>query len=123
MGTLLLYGLIAVAVAAAIVALLIVFLPSGRMIAPVVVADVIPDGLPATGQLVAEDVARIRLPVALRGYRMDEVDWLLDRLAEQIDARDREIARLRSVLHVEPVQVGGAEESQQQRPAEDGESR
>jgi hypothetical protein len=34
---------------------------------------------------------------------MDEVDWLLDRLSEQVDTRDREIARLRSVLHVEPV--------------------
>ena len=47
--------------------------------------------------------------MVLRGYRMDEVDWVLDRLAEQVDSRDREIARLRSVLHVEPVGVGGAE--------------
>jgi DivIVA domain-containing protein len=93
-GTLLFYGLIAVAVAAAIVALLIVFLPPGRMIAPVVVADVIPDGLPATGQLVAEDVARIRLPVALRGYRMTEVDAVLDRLAVELELRDRRLAEL-----------------------------
>ena len=94
MGTLLLYGLIAVAVAAAGVALLIVFLPPGRMIAPVVVADEIPDGLPATGQLVAEDVARIRLPVALRGYRMTEVDAVLDRLAVELELRDRRLAEL-----------------------------
>jgi DivIVA domain-containing protein len=93
-GTLLFYGLIAVAVAVAIVALLIVFLPPGRMIAPVVVADVIPDGLPATGQLVAEDVVRIRLPVALRGYRMTEVDALLDRLAVELELRDRRLAEL-----------------------------
>jgi DivIVA domain-containing protein len=93
-ATLLFYGLIAVAVAAAIVALLIVFLPPGRMIAPVVVADVIPDGLPATGQLVADDVARIRLPVALRGYRMTEVDAVLDRLAVELELRDRRLAEL-----------------------------
>ena len=93
-GTLLFYALIAVVVAAAIVALLIVFLPPGRMIAPVVVADVIPDGLPAAGQLVAEDVARIRLPVALRGYRMTEVDAVLDRLAVELEVRDRQLAEL-----------------------------
>ena len=100
MTTLLFYGLIAVAVAVAIVALLIVFLPPGRMIAPVVVADVIPDGLPATGQLVAEDVARIRLPVGLRGYRMSEVDAVLDRLAVELELRDRRLAELTRPPHL-----------------------
>ena len=61
----------------------------------------LPDDRPAGG----DDLRALRLSVAVRGYRMDEVDWLLDRLAEQVDSRDREIARLRSVLHVEPVPV------------------
>jgi DivIVA domain-containing protein len=60
----------------------------------------LPDDRPATGA----DLRALRLSVVLRGYRMEEVDWVLDRLAEQIDARDREIGRLRSVLHVEPLQ-------------------
>ncbi len=61
----------------------------------------LPDDRPAAGA----DLRALRLSVVLRGYRMDEVDWVLDRLAEQVDSRDREIARLRSVLHVEPVGV------------------
>ena len=70
-------------------------------------APVLPGGtpveLPDDRLARGDDVRAVRLSVALRGYRMDEVDWLLDRLAEQVDSRDREIARLRSVLHVEPL--------------------
>lgn len=62
----------------------------------------LPDDRPASGA----DLRALRLSVVLRGYRMEEVDWVLDRLAEQVDSRDREIARLHSVLHVEPVPVG-----------------
>jgi len=39
----------------------------------------------------------VRLPVALRGYRFAETDLLLDRLVEELRARDEEIARLRGV--------------------------
>jgi DivIVA domain-containing protein len=74
----------------------------------------LPDDRPATGA----DLRALRLSVVLRGYRMDEVDWVLDRLAEQVDARDREIARLRSVLHVEPVGVAGP--AQPGRPEDGG---
>lgn len=70
-------------------------------------APALPEGtpleLPDDRLARGDDVRDLKLSVALRGYRMDEVDWLLERLAEQVDARDREIARLRSVLHVEPV--------------------
>lgn len=67
----------------------------------------LPDDRPATGA----DLRALRLAVVLRGYRMEEVDWVLDLLAEQIDSRDREIARLRSVLHVEPVRTPGPDET------------
>jgi DivIVA domain-containing protein len=71
-------------------------------------APTLPEGtpleLPDDRLARGEDLRALKLSVALRGYRMDEVDWLLDRLAEQADTRDREIARLRSVLHVEPVE-------------------
>jgi DivIVA domain-containing protein len=70
-------------------------------------APVLPEGtpveLPEDRLARGDDLRALKLSVALRGYRMDEVDWLLDRLSEQVDSRDREIARLRSVLHVEPV--------------------
>ena len=41
-------------------------------------------GLPASGPLVADDLRRVRFSLAFRGYRMSEVDALLDRLAAQI---------------------------------------
>ena len=70
-------------------------------------APALPEGtpveLPDDRLAGGEDLRSLRLSVAVRGYRMDEVDWLLDRLSDQVDTRDREIARLRSVLHVERV--------------------
>src|SRR5689334_9271044 len=77
-------------------------------------APVLPEGtpveLPDDRLARGDDLRALKLSVALRGYRMDEVDWLLDRLSEQVDSRDREIARLRSVLHVERVPAGGEPE-------------
>lgn len=46
-----------------------------------------PDALvPATGPLSADDLRRVRFPLAFRGYRMAEVDALLDRLAAEREA-------------------------------------
>jgi DivIVA domain-containing protein len=51
--------------------------------------DDAPDSLvPAEGPLTADDLRRIRFPIALRGYRMAEVDALLDRLAEEREASE-----------------------------------
>lgn len=76
-------------------------------------APVLPQGtpveLPDDRLADGDDLRALRLSVAVRGYRMDEVDWLLDRLSQQVDTRDREIARLRSVLHVEPVELPDGE--------------
>ena len=102
MGSLLFYGLITIVVGVVVVGLLIVFLPPGRLVAPVVAADSIPDGLPAAGELVADDVARIRLPVVLRGYRMTEVDAILDRLAAELEVRDHRLAELSRGSRSEP---------------------
>lgn len=70
------------------------FLPAGEQIAPPL-RDEAPWELPAAQRLDSSDVANVRLPVALRGYRFAETDQLLDRLAEEIRQRDEEIARLR----------------------------
>jgi DivIVA domain-containing protein len=46
-----------------------------------------PDALvPADGPLGADDIRRVRFSLAFRGYRMSEVDALLDRLAGQLEA-------------------------------------
>ena len=43
-----------------------------------------PDALvPAEGPLRADDLRRVRFSLAFRGYRMSEVDALLDRLARE----------------------------------------
>ncbi|GAB3265319.1 hypothetical protein GCM10027425_30720 [Alteromonas gracilis] len=41
--------------------------------------------LPDDGPLHGEDLREVRFSTAVRGYRMDEVDALLARLAEQLD--------------------------------------
>lgn len=50
--------------------------------------------LPRDGLLDRRDVDRVRFSVGARGYRMDEVDDVLDRLAHEIDLRERRIAEL-----------------------------
>jgi hypothetical protein len=92
--TLALYGLLAVLVIAALYFVAVRLLPPGEQIAPPVRDEPI-WALPAERALIASDVADVRLPVALRGYRFAETDLLLDRLVEELQARDEEIARLR----------------------------
>ncbi len=66
--------------------------------------DDAPDSLvPAEGPVTAEDLRRIRFPLAFRGYRMGEVDALLERLAEEREAAD---ARLRSDAAHAPGHAG-----------------
>lgn len=43
------------------------------------------------------DVDRIRFSLGFRGYRMDQVDQVLDRLRDQLAARNAEIARLQQL--------------------------
>ena len=47
---------------------------------------------------VAEDVDALRFSLGLRGYRMDEVDLVLDRLRDELAARDLRIAELEASL-------------------------
>lgn len=44
------------------------------------------------------DVDRVRFSLGLRGYRMDQVDQVLDELRDQIAAKDEEMRRLRARL-------------------------
>lgn len=45
-----------------------------------------PDVSVPAGRIVGDDLRRVRFSLALRGYRMSEVDALLDRLAAQLEA-------------------------------------
>ena len=59
-------------------------------------ANLPPVLLPA--QAAPEDVDRVRFSLGLRGYRMDQVDQVLDELRDQLAAKQTEIDRLRAAL-------------------------
>ncbi|MEO9199595.1 MAG: DivIVA domain-containing protein [Antricoccus sp.] len=92
MGTLLwvVFGLVGVS-ALIYYAASVIFGPGEEIIAadpdraPVAVAD--------NRVLVAGDIERVRFPMAVRGYRMDEVDKFLDRIADELAIRDAMSAR------------------------------
>lgn len=48
------------------------------------------------GEIAAEDIDVLRFDQTLRGYRMGQVDDVLDRLRAELQARDEEIERLRT---------------------------
>ncbi len=52
----------------------------------------LPDDRPVT----AEDLRALQITVTFRGYRMTEVDWLIDQFARTLEERDAEIASLRA---------------------------
>jgi DivIVA domain-containing protein len=61
----------------------------------------LPDDRPVLG----DDVRALRLSPAFRGYRMTEVDWLIDQFALVLEERDAEIAALTARLAAQPAEV------------------
>lgn len=72
-----------------------VLVATGRLggMAPEPIRDVYQPVLP-TGSLTADDLHGLKLGVSAQGYAMSQVDDLLDRLAGEIDERDRIIEDL-----------------------------
>jgi DivIVA domain-containing protein len=58
--------------------------------------------LPASG-VVSADVEAVKFTQVLRGYKTSEVDWVLDRLGQELDSLRGELAMLRGD---EPVESG-----------------
>jgi DivIVA domain-containing protein len=77
--------------AAALVAL-------GGGVLPDAERDRLASHLPVDRSLRREDVDTLRFPMALRGYRMDEVDDVLDRLGAELMDRDIRVVELESAL-------------------------
>jgi DivIVA domain-containing protein len=67
-----------------------------------------PVELPNDRPVTADDVRALQISVAFRGYRMTEVDWLLDQFARTLEERDAEIAALRESPHPQPLDPGAA---------------
>jgi DivIVA domain-containing protein len=82
----------------------IVMVASGRGAAmPEADPDRAPYGvLPQDGAVGGEDVERLRFSLAFRGYRMNEVDDVLDRLTSELAVRDARIAQLEAPLRGDP---------------------
>ncbi|MDP9418521.1 MAG: DivIVA domain-containing protein [Actinomycetota bacterium] len=55
--------------------------------------DALPRGLPA-GPLEPAALDEVRFPIVFRGYRMDDVDAVLDRVRGELADRDARIAEL-----------------------------
>jgi DivIVA domain-containing protein len=62
------------------------------------VPDRLEDRLPPDRPLTRSDIDAVRLPVAVRGYRMADVDEVLDRLGAELAERDARIAELEASL-------------------------
>ena len=66
----------------------------------------LPDDRPVT----PDDVRALRISAAFRGYRMTEVDWLIDQFALVLDERDAEIATLTERLADRPGEQSDAKD-------------
>jgi DivIVA domain-containing protein len=124
---LVLYGFLAAIAAVVLFALFVFVLPRGEQIS-VAVPDSVPwEPLP-NGAVRPDDLAFLRLPVGLRGYRFAEVDVLLDRLADELRRRDAEIEWLRggrvgpdpSLVPFDPARPSGSGRHSQSHDLEPG---
>ena len=75
-----------------------------------------PVELPDDRPVVSDDLRALRISVAFRGYRMTEVDWLIDQLAQTLDERDRELEELRARLP--DTQPAPAQENGEEQPTD-----
>ncbi|MET9439199.1 DivIVA domain-containing protein [Streptomyces sp. NPDC006610] len=80
--------------------------------------ELLRDPLPPDRPVGRADIDALRFPLALRGYRMADVDDALGRLAAELAERDARIADLESALAGARTAAGGGapdEPEQQQR--------
>lgn len=86
-----------VAVGAALFGIAAAVFGRGEELAPLA-PGATPTKLPPAGEILGDDVRELRFPQAVRGYRMADVDWVLDRLADEVDRsgaeRDVLLARI-----------------------------
>lgn len=83
MGTALIYVLVLAVVAGVVFVAAAAVFGRGEELAPLA-PDATPTRLPSV-EVQGSDVRGLRFQQVLRGYRMIEVDWALDRLAGELD--------------------------------------
>ncbi|MDQ3887036.1 MAG: DivIVA domain-containing protein [Actinomycetota bacterium] len=92
MPTVLTYLVVMVLVAAVVFLLASLVFGRGEELAPLPPRST-PTSLPATG-LNGADLRHVRFSQVIRGYRMSEVDWVLERAATELDALRAQVAEL-----------------------------
>lgn len=106
-GTALIYLIVVTAVAAALFGIAAAVFGRGEELAPLPPGTT-PTRLPAD-EVGGRDVRELRFPQAVRGYRMAEVDWVLDRLAEELDRTGAERDGLLARVAELEVELDGAD--------------
>jgi DivIVA domain-containing protein len=94
--TALIYLVVMVLVAAVVFLLVSAIFGRGEELAPLP-PGASPTRLPAS-DITSEDVRALKFQLVLRGYRMSEVDWVLNRLAGEVDELRTRIAELERAL-------------------------
>ena len=90
MTTVLQYLVIAAVIGGVIFAIAVFVFGRGEQLAPLP-PRTSPTELPDDG-LTGQDVRSVRFAMALRGYRMSDVDWALERLATELDGLRAQLA-------------------------------
>ena len=77
-----------------------------------------PVELPDDRLVLGDDVRALRLSPAFRGYRMSEVDWLIDQFASILDERDAELAALRGSATAHPPEARATKQGGDHAPGD-----
>lgn len=92
MATVLIYLVVMALVAAVVFLLASLVFGRGEELAPLPPGST-PTSLPAE-ELDGADLRQVRFAQVVRGYRMSEVDWVLERTAAELDALRARVAEL-----------------------------
>lgn len=106
MTTVLIYLLVMVVVATVVYLLAAVVFGRGEELAPLP-PGASPTRLPAE-RITGTDARAVRFQPVLRGYKMSEVDWVLERLAGELDSLRAHVAELEE--RGSPPEHGGERE-------------
>ncbi|MFD9321638.1 DivIVA domain-containing protein [Streptomyces sp. NPDC057456] len=114
-----LFLVIALAVVVAAVTLAVVGGGEGTGPLPEVAPERLHDPLPPDRPVDRSDIDHLRFPLAVRGYRMADVDDALNRVAAELAERDARIADLESALAGARTPAGGGQVSMEKPAPED----
>ncbi|RSM87060.1 DivIVA domain-containing protein [Kibdelosporangium aridum] len=96
MTTALFYLVVMVFVAAVVFLLASVLFGRGEELPPLP-PGASPTRLPSE-DITSQDVSRVKFQMVLRGYKMSEVDWVLQRLGAEVDELRTKVAELEQQL-------------------------